>query len=361
MTAYSSALRLLERELGPGSAAAFVRRTEVGKDAALTFTLDFDGRQRWFRAVDAALFELFPHEEVAVPCAVEVSRLVRAKRGEILSWRPGRRIVARIDTLAGLEIVKGFRENRSGPAMRAHETFAGLRTSADFRVARLLQHDAAAERLRFELLRGRPLDFEPRRDPLQASFVAIGERLARLQALQPAEALPPHTRSAECALLDRAAHAFERVAGRLPPGWKPTRRRLDKRLDRAQAETVLVHRDLHDGQLLVQEDGIALLDLDLFSRGESALDPSNLIAHFHLCALQGLRGATAARAARAEDALQQGLARGGRHIRREDLDWYRSATALRLALIYGLRPRWSHLSPALVDLAADWAEVARGD
>jgi hypothetical protein len=99
----------------------------------------------------------------------------------------------------------------------------------------------------------------------------------------------------------------------------------------------LIHRDLHDGQLVLSDDGgfrsagVGLLDFDLMAAGDPALDLANLIEHLRLRARQGVL----ADADGAVAALLEGY--------RPDPDTlgrvadYRSLTARRLAAVYAFR------------------------
>jgi thiamine kinase-like enzyme len=117
-----------------------------------------------------------------------------------------------------------------------------------------------------------------------------------------------------------------------------------------QAPPVPCHRDLHDGQLLLTPHGVALLDFDLLCAGDAALDPANLLAHLHLRALQGEEGADENAAHACGEALLEGLDRSEEEGFSTRLRFYQATASLRLALVYGLRPRWAHLSATLVRL-----------
>lgn len=115
---------------------------------------------------------------------------------------------------------------------------------------------------------------------------------------------------------DELVRAAEKVCGALQGGVGKSGR-------------VLVHRDLHDKQLLWDGRTLSVLDLDTAAYGEAELDAGNLLAHVRLRKLQGLIGAETA------DALSAGitaLAPGPR------LSAYEDSAALRLACVYAFRP-----------------------
>jgi aminoglycoside phosphotransferase (APT) family kinase protein len=107
---------------------------------------------------------------------------------------------------------------------------------------------------------------------------------------------------------------------------------------------VPVHRDFHDKQIVLDDDGrLGVLDLDTLSLGEPAIDVANLIVHFELRALQGL--CTEAQVAAAAAELLE--AYGPSAATRARLQAHADATRLRLAFLYAFRPAWSHV-PALL-------------
>lgn len=99
----------------------------------------------------------------------------------------------------------------------------------------------------------------------------------------------------------------------------------------------LIHRDLHDKQILWQEgDRPALLDVDTATAGDPALDAANLRAHATWRELQGIW--TEEQAAVVREEIDRAAARSG--IPPETLAAYESGTIARLACVYAFRPRW---------------------
>lgn len=104
----------------------------------------------------------------------------------------------------------------------------------------------------------------------------------------------------------------------------------------------LVHRDFHDKQVLLSPSAVTVLDLDTACRGEPELDLGNCAAHFWL------RGAQRRQAERYAGFEERFLRAYPRRIAADRVRWYRRSSALRLACVYALRPRWHYLSPALI-------------
>jgi hypothetical protein len=67
--------------------------------------------------------------------------------------------------------------------------------------------------------------------------------------------------------------------------------------------------------------------------------------------MQGVAGLDAPRVAALRDAFVSGLGRSGDREFARRLAFYESATFLRLALVYSLRPPWAHLVSPLANLA----------
>lgn len=97
---------------------------------------------------------------------------------------------------------------------------------------------------------------------------------------------------------------------------------------------VLLHRDLHDKQLLWDGRTLSVLDMDTAARGEAALDLGNLLAHLRLRVLQGVLPAALAQDLRPR--LRDLAADLGASPSR--LALYTRAAALRLACVYAFRP-----------------------
>lgn len=165
---------------------------------------------------------------------------------------------------------------------------------------------------------------------------AAGRAIAALHAVPGPPGAPAHGPAEELAVLrrwlDRLAPHAPALAARLATLLPAVARRLT---DVAQPFTAALHRDLHDGQLLVDGAGrVALLDVDTLAVGEPALDVANLMVHLELAAAQGRCTPPAARSAAAAflaayDPPPSLLAR---------LPAYADATRLRLACVHAFRP-----------------------
>ena len=252
---------------------------------------------------------------------------------QLLAHRPGRRAVVRM--LSG-RYVKVTRSGRAGALDAKHRLLAGLVAGlAD--VPEVL--DVTEDRVVLAAVPGMtPLELpDGGRAVWRRTWQQVGAVLTQLAAAQP-EGLPVHDAHAE-AEVARSWVARAVATGRLPA------RDIDGLLvaltDGARTATGVVHRDLHDGQLLVSDGRLGLLDPDTLAVAEPVLDLANLLVHLELRVAQGLLAPDRARQAAAilrraaDDAVPGTLARLPAYVR---------ATRLRLAAVYSLRPRWHDLA-----------------
>ncbi|WEV78884.1 aminoglycoside phosphotransferase family protein [Janibacter cremeus] len=100
------------------------------------------------------------------------------------------------------------------------------------------------------------------------------------------------------------------------------------------ARRSLLHRDLHDKQLLVDRDGVGMLDVDTLGLGDPALDLGNLLAHLDLRVEQGWASRQTADVV--EDGVLSGYRPGART--RAAAAGYRALTRARLRALYAFRP-----------------------
>jgi hypothetical protein len=175
---------------------------------------------------------------------------------------------------------------------------------------------------------------------------AVGEALARLHGTTPPSDVDAHDAAAELqvtqAWLDHAT-----TYGLLDSGL-PVRAHLD-RLYGFAAEpgsgSALVHRDMHDKQILIgEEDAVGMLDFDLAAIGEPALDLANLLVHLELRVIQRHCSQEAARAC--AEGLVDGYRPGPDVWQR--VPGYALATQLRLAAVYAFRPGSAGIGPSLL-------------
>jgi tRNA A-37 threonylcarbamoyl transferase component Bud32 len=116
--------------------------------------------------------------------------------------------------------------------------------------------------------------------------------------------------------------------------WRQQVDRAAELLGGTPAAPALVHRDLHDKQLLIDGDQpVGLLDFDLATMGEPAVDLANLLVHLQLRSQQGL--CSHERATLCCGALLEGYAPDRTVLAR--MPGYLLSTRLRLAGVYAFR------------------------
>lgn len=253
---------------------------------------------------------------------------------ELISHRPGRRAVVRgpADRLDGCTYTKVVRPSRvASLAERAHQAAA-----LDLRTPAVLAVDEWAGSVTTSAVPGTGLNAVLTTPDAARACHATGAELARLHRQPIPDGLPIHDLQAELDVLDRWlawADHFDAPA--------PFAGRLNKPYDTLRTQTfdgpagdvrpVLLHRDFHDGQVLVDGDRVGLIDFDLMAVGDPALDLGNLIAHLELRELQGML----------EDAtpLVEAALEGYRpqpDVRRR-IPVYRAVTRRRLGALYAFR------------------------
>ncbi|MDO5067256.1 MAG: phosphotransferase [Propionibacteriaceae bacterium] len=308
---------LLER---PG-----VTRVWPGKRGALTFEwLDEHGQLRAGELAADGEMRLLDHAtDPALPS------LTGERPGPVVVHRYGRRAVA----VGADRVVKYTRSGHAAPIVANSAGFATLCSRAGIRTPRVLRHDDS--RIDFERSPGRSLhDLGDAGLEGWRHFVAAWPELIASPV-----PLPRHRGIDEAATLQRwYDHASRHRA-------VPESERLGDRvaglcdaLAVGDGPTVPIHRDLHDKQLLWDGNELTMLDLDLGSSGEVALDLGNLWAHAEVRRRQGVLSETAL----AEMAELLGRATEQLEADPVRVALHRSAARLRIAFVHAFRSTDRH-------------------
>lgn len=236
-------------------------------------------------------------------------------------------------------------------AKRLDRTVRGARLAVPgVATPRLLSVDERGAAVTLSELPGRTL-FELLSDPqtsaqrLETVGRAVGRTVAHLHHATPPTDQARHDAMDELAVTERwVAHAdrYGLLEG-LPMDRLLASAR--ERLSGQPTASALLHRDLHDKQLLVDADRVGLLDFDLAAVGEPALDLANLLVHLELRAVQGR--CAPERAARCAAALLDGYEPAADWQRR--VAAYQLTTRIRLACVYAFRPAHATAGGALLD------------
>jgi hypothetical protein len=201
----------------------------------------------------------------------------------------------------------------------------------------------------FEFLPGREVELGP---GCELHYRRLGQELRVFQGDPAAAELKAHLVPDEFLVLAKWRGKVQLALGELPAGWDELHARLEDCARILPGPMLgLAHRDLHDRQVHTVGERVALLDFDLLCRADVALDPANLLVHLAWRVAQGLHGATAPSVTAASQAFLDGLGRREERDFAARLAFWSAATALRIALVYRLRPRWAGRIQPLLELA----------
>lgn len=258
----------------------------------------------------------------------QLCRLVAAG-GTLVAHRPERRGVVRLPDGRYTKVVRADRVAGLAGTLTRAAGWTGVRVPA---VTGTGRGTVTLAPLPGSTLHDRLAD--PRAD-LPALGHAVGQALARLHAVPVPADLPGHDLAAEVAVTERwLALATEHAD--LPLDLDGALRVVRRRAAaHAPGRRAVLHRDLHDKQLLVDDrHGVGVLDLDLLAVGEPALDLANLLVHLELRARQGRVTGVAARTT--ADAVLAGY--DPDPATRAALPLHARLARLRLAGVYAFRP-----------------------
>ncbi|MDX1735520.1 MAG: hypothetical protein R3228_14190 [Halioglobus sp.] len=326
-------------------------RVSVDAHGTLQFEAETAGPLRWFAYTGGALRRVRPQDDRRIPLLDRESGRVAPFSLEVVSYRPGRRIVLTPADRSDAVVFKGYRKGRGATAVRNHEMAIRACKGGGFEVPSLV--DYTEERDVLAMAR-RPGVSPPVSVGNAPVWQAIGAGLRNFQESCEYTGLDTFTCRDELEVLDELARRFELCDLQLPSSWQDGRDALGKLAGSLPGPCLgAAHRDLHDGQFLVATDGLNLLDFDLLCRADVALDPGNLLAHMFLRDLQRDPASALSNARACGNALLSGLGRQGDTGFEQRVLFYHASTLYRLALVYALRPRWHHLVPSLVHLGEE--------
>jgi len=350
-----------------------VRAWPRGDDHALAELADDDGATvaaQWFAdpdALAAAAASVPEPAQVAGDVLLQpagadarlraLPEVLTEPGARLVAHRPGRRAVVRVTGADGAarEYAKVVRPSRAED-LAARGTAVDALVGDRVPVPRLLETSQVGRGvLRWSVVPGRTLHdlgaagtWTP--DEARAAWEAAGRAVARLHTAPAGTVTARHDAARELDAIadwlhpavahglldaDLVARAGERVAAEL------------EAVPEAPALGVL-HRDLHDKQLLIDDAGrVGMIDVDTLAVGERALDVANLLVHLELREAQRLLAPGLAAAARA--GFLAGVGAGD--LPADRVSAYERATRLRLAGVYAFRPRWRAVASDLLHRA----------
>ena len=327
----------------------------AGRDVSLEYVAD-DGTVVAALRRDGLVEQCAPGVDAALP---GLRTLVARPGARVIGHRIGRRAVVR----DGETFVKALRPGRIDAAVTAARRAAELAVEAPFAVPSCLGADPDLGLITFGALPGTPLSRLAGTGMGAAAGIVTGLALRALHDCPP-DGLPAHTPSAEAAVVEHWAASLDAHAGGGPAGLVAARVRgavpgaVGELLGAPPARSVALHRDLHDGQVLIDRGGhAAFLDFDTLAAGEAALDVANLLVHLELAELLGAPGAhVRACGAAIREAYwpEPGVTRR--------LDAYADAARLRLVCVHAFRPTGARAALLLDRLARPMiVEISRSE
>ena len=262
---------------------------------------------------------------------------------KLVAHRLGKRAVLQIVGRHGTHYAR-LRPVTSGSGQTAfdrhHALWSALEGKEGLTIPRPLRFDPELGLALYDALRGAPPVFRG-----LAGFRATRDVMRAILVLQtlPLDA-EPHLPVDELAILtgwaDRTAEVFPALARQLQ---SPLLKLTEDLLSLSPLPPVPCHRDLHEGQILLDLGGAGLLDFDTLRLGDPALDIGNLQAHL---VLAGLQGGTLRRAFL--NAMDFAVPR----LSLKRIGIWRRAALLRLAMIYAFSSTPGAVIQGLIDEAA---------
>lgn len=323
-----------------------IRRVAVTSQGSLHIEVAGGEKHRFFVYGDTGLTELRVEEDAKIPLVAKLSEVDFLAGHSVISYRPGRRIVIAPLSDDPAIIYKGYKRHHATQAAKNYASALSASELGGFDIPELLRYETRGDYLVMARRIGHP--------PVIGtgavdSWAEIGACLQRFQRANGRDLSRTFSAGDELKVLDERARRFLMCMPSLPEGWLTAREHLQHVADGLPpAQMGLAHRDLHDGQFLVNGKTISLLDFDLICSADVALDAGNLLAHMKLRTLQGRHeNGTSALTACCE-AFLSALGRGGEAGFEKRLCFYQATSFYRLALLYALRPRWSHLGGSLI-------------
>lgn len=261
----------------------------------------------------------------------------------VVSHRPGKRAVVRVDGSHGSTFIKVVKRGKASGILAGIQRAGSF--DGPFRLPRVEEHTEST--VTYSALGGVSLH-----DPS-----VLGPDSWERAWTETVEAWAESVRSprgTESALVHRAEAEVGVLRHWLHMTWQyledadRTRHLIDdvstKLLGLTEDRLVPAHRDLHDKQLMWSPQlGPGLLDVDTACLANPALDVGNLRAHSLLRELQGLWTAQQAEAVRFSlDETAETC-----HIPRHAVALYEQAAHLRLGLVYSVRPQYAEIAAHL--------------
>lgn len=275
-----------------------------------------------------------------------LAELAAEPGAQILAHRAEHRAVVRVrragaDVFA--KIVRAGKVEAIAGAGRAAATLGG----DEFKTPQLAGADIEAGVVYWSALEGRPLYSlcdEP--EALVSGWRQAGEVLSALHARPTVEIDKVHDAAAEAEVVNSWMERLRSVSPEFAESLSDSAADVISGLAAGDSRQVVLHRDFHDKQVLIDPGGPpGLIDFDTLAVGEAALDVANALVHIELRVAQGRLAPQEGEAAQAAflEAYRPDC------DTRERLQAYADASALRLACVYSFRPGTEGCIDALLE------------
>ena len=181
-----------------------------------------------------------------------------------------------------------------------------------------------------------------------SEFVAgcgeAGQLLSALHSL-PAADLPRHTAPMELQQLRALADGVGAVRPSLVDSVREEIDVADSQLAcLTESAPVRLHMDFYDKQVLSGGGQATLIDFENMALGDAARDVGNFLAHLDFRSAQMPQYSS--EIDHGKDRFLEGYS--CQEVSLGDVNWWRRVAAIRLTLLYSLRPRWSALAESLI-------------
>ncbi len=173
------ALDAIARTYAKGGDFSEILRTDVDPSGALVLCCARASSPVWLQLDGERLVERHPAEDPLLPLATELRIGSKDRQIEVLSYRPGRRLVLLCTDGRSARIEKGYRRQRWKAAALRHRIAENATSDKNgFRVPRLQQERDTQASLTFEHLTGLPISVT---ETNVETFYAIGRALRCFQ------------------------------------------------------------------------------------------------------------------------------------------------------------------------------------
>jgi tRNA A-37 threonylcarbamoyl transferase component Bud32 len=343
----SLAIQQAQRQLLPHP-SDHVIKVEVTSKLDIQIQCSINGLDYWFAWQGGELKPLRPSEDRKLALATRLGDPEFRKNLSVLAYRPGKRITLLEYGSRRHRVLKGVRKGRLSRLVQNYE-LANHALGGGIIAPEVLDYDDSLELLYMSVIEGESLRIYQNGHEF---FQLVGHAFRDFQDFPGLENRETFTAEKELSVIENRAQRLEMVGATLPEGWSELRDRLAKNLTKLPpAQLCLAHRDLHDGQFVQRTSNLALIDFDLMTKADTALDVANFLAHLTLRELQQSRGVSKQLADDVGMSLLAGLGRNADPGFWPRLRYYEATTFARLALVYLVRPRWRHVVSDLVTLS----------